>query len=189
MTQKIRYTVAIAIFLIIFSPVSAQFEDSDDYTPPLRERLFFGGNFGLQFGTYTYIDISPVIGLWVLPRLSVAVGPSYKFLKDPVGTTDVFGGKGFSRFVIIQDLNSIIPIGYRMSIYAHAEFESLSYRSEFFYTSYERDRFVLNNVLGGVGISQYIGRRSSINMSILWVLNESDIKVYDSPEFRIGFTF
>ena len=29
--------------------------------PPFRERLFFGGNFCLSLGTYTNIDISPVI--------------------------------------------------------------------------------------------------------------------------------
>ena len=41
--------------------------------PPLKDRLFYGGSFGLQFGTFTDIEVSPIIAIWVLPRIGVAV--------------------------------------------------------------------------------------------------------------------
>src|SRR5674476_322179 len=78
-------------------------------TPPFRERLFFGGNFGLQFGTITDIQVSPVVGLWVLPRLAVAVGPDYRFYKDRYDRTSIYGGKCYMQFVVIKDINSFLP--------------------------------------------------------------------------------
>ena len=34
--------------------------------PPLTERIFFGGSFALQIGSFTDIEIAPVAGLWIL---------------------------------------------------------------------------------------------------------------------------
>ncbi len=188
--QAGRLFLVLFIVTTLFSyRLNGQNESGINPAPPIRERIFYGGNFSLQFGSYAYIDLSPVVGIWVLPRLALAAGPSYKYLKDPLGSTDAFGGKGFLRFIIIQDLNKLIPIGYRMSLYAHGEYEAMSYRSDYFYINYDSERFMHDFVLAGLGISQYIGIRSSLNISVLWVLNESEIQIYDSPEIRIGFTF
>ena len=70
------FIVLISILLSIL-PTSAQQEQSN--IPALKDRLFYGGSMGLQFGGITDIQLSPVIGLWVLPRLSIAVGPDYRF--------------------------------------------------------------------------------------------------------------
>ncbi len=188
--QSGRILLLLFVFTTLFvAQVFSQYESGRESPPPIRERMFYGGNFTLQFGTYTYIDLSPVIGIWLLPRVALAAGPSYKYLKDPLGSTDAFGGKGFIRLVIIQDINELIPFGYRMSLYAHGEYESNSYRSDYFYNSYDSERFFQDFVLAGFGISQYVGMKSSINISVLWVLNESEIQIYDSPQIRIGFTF
>lgn len=187
---KRTFLLIIVLSLVIGASLSAQYAPPENsYTPPLRERILYGGNFSLTLGTFTYVDISPVVGLWLLPRLAVAAGPSYKFLKDPSGSTDAYGGKSFVRFNLIQELDKIIPVGFRMAIYAHCEYERMSYRSDFFYTNFENTRFSQDFVLAGFGISQYMGFKSSANFSLLWVLNESEIQIYDSPEFRIGFTF
>ena len=157
--------------------------------PPLRQRLIFGGNFGLQFGTVTYIEASPVIGVWLLPRLSVAAGPYYRFLKDPDGSTDIFGGRVYSRFYFVRELDNIIPLGFNMGLYLHSEYENLSLRSDWILTSYDRSRVNMNVVLAGVGVSQYTGPRGSINFSVLWGVKQTMFELNDSPEFRIGFTF
>src|SRR5665811_1222309 len=59
-------------------------------SPPFKERLFYGGSFGLQFGTITDIQVSPVIGYWLLPRLNVAVGPDYRYYKDQFDRTTIY---------------------------------------------------------------------------------------------------
>ncbi|HUX59070.1 MAG TPA: hypothetical protein VMV77_19020 [Bacteroidales bacterium] len=183
--------ITILISLLFFTSLSTiSGQKAREEPPPIKERLFYGGSFGLQFGTITDIQISPVIGLWVLPRLAVAVGPDYRFYKDTFGRTNVYGGKGYLQFVVIQDISSFIPIGGHTGIFLHCEDELLSLQSSFWkYPPYTSDRFYLNTILAGGGISQQLGRRSSLNLMVLWALNNSGYDVYGNPEIRISFNF
>jgi hypothetical protein len=184
----IRNSSLIILFLFTsLSVISGQ--RSKQQAPPLRERLFFGGSLGLQIGTVTNIDVSPVVGLWVLPRVAVAIGPEYMYYHDPYYSTSIYGGKVYSELVLLQDLNNIIPAGMHMGIFLHAEYESLSLESEMWNTTYASKRFMLNTALAGGGISQRLGQRSSINFMVLWVLNGSDYGFYSNPDFRISFSF
>jgi hypothetical protein len=165
-------------------------EDTKDQAPPFKERLFFGGNFGLMFGTLTDIQISPVIGYWVLPRVAVAVGPTYRYLKNEFDRTAIYGGKAYIQLVVIQDLNSFLPVGVHTGIFLHVENELLSLKTSFWKTPpYTSDRFYVNTVLAGGGISQQIGRRASLNFMILWPLNDPSYDIYSKPELRVSFTF
>jgi hypothetical protein len=179
---------AIILLLVALQTASAQKIRSE--APPFKERLFFGGSFGLQIGTITDIEASPIIGFWVLPRLAIATGPNYRFYKDTMGKTSIYGGRGYTEFVIIKDINSIIPVGINMGIFFHLEDEFLSLESEFWQNlSVDSDRFTVNTLLAGAGLSQSVGRRSSINMMILWALNDSEYDIYNGPEFRVSFIF
>lgn len=178
------------LILCFFGPVlNGQQVSGRKAAPPIRERIFFGGNFGLQIGTYTYIETSPMVGFWLLPRVAVAAGPSFKYIKDPFGDTDVWGGKSFVRLIVVNEIGKFIPIGLQTSLYLHSEYEGLSYRSDFFSNSYDKERVYIESVLAGVGISQKIGKRGAINFSILWLLNDPGYQIYDNPEFRVGFNF
>jgi len=158
--------------------------------PPLRERIFFGGNFGLQFGTITDIQFSPLVGLWVLPRLGVAAGPSYRYYKSPFDRTNIYGGRSYIQFLFLQDLSSVIPLGIRLGMFLHGEYEMLSLESSFWkLPPYTSERFTSNTLLAGAGISQYIGRRSALNIMVLWPLNDAGYGLYSNPEIRIGFVF
>ncbi len=186
-----RYTSIITVILLLFisfPKVSGQ--KIREEPPPLRERIFFGGNFGLQFGTITDIQVSPVIGLWVLPRVAIAVGPDYRFYKDSFNRTNIYGAKGYLQFVVIQDISSFLPVGGHTGIFLHCEDEILSLESSFWkYPPYDSKRFAINTVLAGGGISQQLGRRSSLNLLVLWALNESEYGVYGKPEIRVSFNF
>ncbi len=185
--RRLRFT-AITLLLLAVQAASAQRSRSE--APPLKDRLFYGGSFGLQLGTTTDIEASPIIGFWILPRLAVAAGPNYRFYKDPMGRTDIYGGRGYSQFVVIKDINSIVPAGINMGIFIHFEDEFLSLESAFWQNPpLTSDRFTINTLLAGVGISQPVGRRSSINMMVLWALNDSVYDIYSNPEFRVSFIF
>ncbi len=194
------------LVLMSFSLLSGQksgeerfpFDQKDqEGSPPFKERLFYGGSFGLQFGSITDIQVSPVIGYWLLPRLNVAVGPDYRYYKDQSARTTIYGGKGYMQFIVIQDVNSILPMGVHTGIFIHLEDELLSLKSAFWkpapsypYTPpYTSDRFYVNTVLAGGGLSQQIGRRSSLNFMVLWALNDSGYNLYSKPEIRISFIF
>ncbi len=102
----------------------------------------------------------------------------------------MYGLKGYTQFYFVRDLNSVIPLGIHTGLFLHLEDELLSLESAF-WPQYmgEEDRFFLNSVLAGGGISQQIGPRSSINFMILWSLSNSVYDIYGNPELRISFNF
>lgn len=164
--------------------------DQKEQAPPAKERLFYGGSFGLMFGSVTDIKVSPVVGFWVLPRIAVAAGPTYTYYKDLMGKTSVYGGRGYMQFVVIQDLSRLIPGGGHTGLFLHVEDELLSLKANFWKYPYNpRGRFFVNTVLAGGGLSQQIGRRASVNFMVLWPLNEPIYDLYSKPEIRVSFTF
>jgi hypothetical protein len=158
--------------------------------PPLKERLFYGGGFGLQFGTITDIEFSPIIGIWVLPRVAVAAGPNFRYFKDTWDRTTIYGGKIYVELVFLEDLDNIIPLGVHLGMFLHAEDEALSLESSFFKTTiYDSKRFMINTILAGGGIRQQISQRSSLNLTFLWALNNTGYGIYGNPEVRVSFIF
>ena len=188
--RRVRNVLLHTAIILITNAFTLSGQNTREEVPPLNERLFYGGSFGLQFGSITDIEVSPVIGLWVLPRLAIAAGPDYRFYKDPFSRTAIYGGSSYLQFVVIQDINSIIPLGSHTAIFLHAENELLSLKSSFWKDPpYNSDRFFVNTVLAGGGISQMIGRRSSLDFMVLWALNASQYNLYSNPEIRISFIF
>lgn len=187
---RIKYLLVFFLLLQIMSVSDVYCQQSSDDTPPLRERIFFGGNFGLQFGTLTDIQISPIMGIWLLPRVAVAAGPDYRFYKYRTDRTDIYGFKVYSELVLIRDLGSVLPVGANTGIFLHLEDEVLSLESAFWKSSpVFSKRFYTNTILAGGGISQQIGKRGSMNIMILWSLNENIYDVTSYPDIRISFTF
>ena len=157
--------------------------------PPLRERIFFGGSLGLQFGTYTNIHVTPIVGLWVRPRIAIAAGPNFTYYKDPYYETTMYGGNAYIQFVPVKDINNAIPIGLHMGIFLHLEDELLSLESSVWDPQNPGERFTVNTLLGGFGISQQLGMRSALNLMFLWTLTDSGYALYSNPEIRISFSF
>ena len=182
---------------ISFSIISAQKTKEDifpydqkEQAPHVKERLFYGGSFGLMFGSITDIQVSPVVGFWVLPRIAIAAGPTYRFYKDAQDKTSIYGCRGYMQFVVIQDLSRIIPVGGHTGLFLHVEDELLSLKANFWKYPYNPPgRFFVNTVLAGGGISQQIGRRASLNFMVLWQLNDPMYNLYSKPEIKISLTF
>ena len=174
--------------MVLMGEASGQ--NSRGEAPPLRDRIFFTGNMGLQFGTYTNIQLAPAVGIWVLPRLAVAAGPTYQFFKDPFGKTDIWGPRAYTQFLVVRDINNLIPVGMNIGIYSHLEYEGLSLRRDYWWQNYYAEgRFFVHSALAGFGISQQVGPRSAITLTFLWELTESEYSLYSNPEIRIGFVF
>ncbi len=182
------FILLLASFLLFSESSYAQREDSD--TPSIRERMFYGGGLGLQFGTVTDIEVSPLVGIWLRPRWAVAAGPEYTYYKDPANSTSIYGVTTYIQFVFIKDFNSVIPIGLHYGFYLHAENDLLNLESAYWKdTPYTSQRFFTDIPLAGIGISQPVGRKSSINLTVLWPLSESEYVVYSNPELKLSFIF
>lgn len=180
---------AILLFFILLLPSAAYSQDNPDYVPPVKERLFFGGSFGLQFGTVTDIQASPVVGMWVLPRLGIAAGPNYRYYSFRSSNTHIYGGRSYLQYIFLRDISSVIPIGINTGIFLHGEYELLSLESSYWKNPYMSGRFTTSTLLLGAGLSQQTGRRSSLNFMVLWPVNDSGYGIYSNPEIRVSFLF
>ncbi len=188
--KNLRFTGLLFFLLVIYiSDLCGQEENrTREEAPPMKERLFFGGSFGLQFGTITDIQFSPVVGLWVLPRVAVAAGPNYRYFKDPYDATSIYGGKAYTEFIFLRTEYCIRWTAFCLFFTFEDEFLSLD--SSFFGTSpSDTGRFLINTILAGGGIRQQMGPRSSLNLTFLWALNDHGYGIYGNPEIRISFMF
>ena len=192
-----KYFIYIPLLLCInIKPLSGQ----DNFT--FRNRLFFGGNFGLMVSSeYTDIEISPHVGYYITPRLSVAVGVIYEYYNNKYHwyipknnryeryETNIWGGRLFTNYVIVNNVNDWIPLNLNFRIFAHVEYEALSYTKGFFEPD-ASGRKLLNSILVGGGLRFPMGKRSSMNVTVLWNLNSQLNDVYGSgPIIRIGYNF
>jgi len=187
-----KKTLTMILLLVATYAAAGQVSETrnSEERPPLKQRLFFGGSFGLQFGTVTNIEVAPLAGVWLLPRVAVGAGPSFQYYKDPYGRTSIYGGRAMLQLTLIQDLNNIIPIGLNMGIFVNGEYEALSLERDFFTSLPDASgRFIYDSFLAGAGISQPTGKRSSMNITFLWSVTGNEYGIYDNPEIRIEFYF
>jgi hypothetical protein len=187
--MQMKKLLILSVLVLAFLSVKGQ--ESIDEPPPVSQRLFFGGNFNLQIGTYTNIEVAPIVGFWVLPRLAIAVGPSYIYTKDPYfGATNIFGGRAYAEFLVFRDLDQFIPVGIHTGLLLHAEDEALNMNPyEYGTSATDIGRTTVNTFLAGLGISQQLGNRASVNLLVLWALDNSTYYTYSNPVIRIGFQF
>jgi hypothetical protein len=109
------------------TPPANPMYDGGNHAPadasPLKNRFFFGGSLGLQFGSATYIDVSPLVGYKITPKLHAGVGLTYIYYKvkdsyyNYAYETSIYGGRVFGRYYILDNL------------FGHAEFEILIWMS------------------------------------------------------------
>ncbi len=129
------------------------------------QRIRIGPNIGLQFGTFTYINISPTVGYMVIrKRLELGGGPIFIYQRYKFSTADVF-----SFFVYGVD---IYARGYLWKgLYLESRYDVVNKPS---YEDFSRRIFV-NHLLLGLGYSTAIGKVGSFNISAVYnVLNNRE---------------
>lgn len=191
--QFYKASLILTLLAILLAPVIHAQPDEEEELRPV-DRIFFGGNFSLMFGYITNIEISPLVGYYITPRLAAGTGIKFEYYKDkgfyyPYQTA-IYGGNIFSRYIIIKNLGEGMNLGLNTGIFTQAEYEVLSLEKEYFEPPYTEDgRFLVHSVLVGGGIIQPIGRRSAFLVTVLYNLNESVRSPYSNPIIRVGFTF
>lgn len=158
-------------------------EYAEDNIPKLRDKLFFGGNLGLTFGQFSYVNISPIVGYKIKPNFSAGVGIIYEYFSDqryqPYYSTTIFGGKLFAQSVLFDYL------------ILYAENNTLSLECKHFdvVNNYPNDgRFMIQVPWVGAGFYQKAGRGGMYFM-ILFNLNTSANSPYPAYDYRIGINF
>lgn len=144
------------------------------------DKVYVGGSFWMQFGTVTFINVSPLVGYRFTDKFSAGPGIVYQYLKDkrflPTYETNVYGGRLFARHTIFQQF------------FAQAQYENLSTEIRYIDGSKSRE-WVPGAFLGG-GIFQPLGKRGAIVISGMYnLLHDDNRSPYPSPWiFNVGFT-
>jgi hypothetical protein len=188
-TQSRFFIVIILAFFLFTIPnfVSAQYNTikNQNTNSSFWDRTFFGGNLGLQFGTITIIDISPLGGYKVTDNFAAGLGLTYIYYNDKRFADDfstaVYGGRVFGQLKLPMVEN----------LFAHAEYELLNYDLMVYdpYGYLDKIRVTANNVLLGAGYRQPIGENASIDLLLLYNLNENENSLYSNPILRMGVSF
>lgn len=182
--------ISIAILLSLFSLTKVYAQEFETVTkndePVFKHSWVTGGGLGLQFGSVVMVDISPQVGYFVNEYLLLGLGGTYQYVNDRrisgyAFKTNVYGGSLFGRFYL----------PFFKSIFLHAQYEYLAYNTNTFNLyNYGKDEYEwlnVQNVLVGAGYRQIIAGRSSLNIMVLWNLNETEYSLYQNPVIRIGF--
>ena len=182
------YNIAILGLILILVPeitfgqnYDTNFGENSKPKETFASHLYFGGGFGLQFGSMTLIEISPLAGYKITPKFSIGVSPTYKYYhyNNYYGQgldlkTNVFGGSIFSRYFVFEN------------IFAHVEYESLAYNTEVPGFTVTRQQY--NSFFVGGGYNQRIGGKSAMYILVLWNLNDTQYSPYSNPVIRVGFS-
>ncbi|MEI7670157.1 MAG: hypothetical protein WCJ33_08755 [Pseudomonadota bacterium] len=147
--------------------------------PPKKDfmdKVFFGGNLGVQFGNITAVDISPLVGYKFTDQISAGVGATYLYFHYHEQyydvTSNVYGGRVFGRYNFTENL------------FAHVEYEYLNLEMY----DFPGKRIDEGNLLGGGGYIQRISDRSGFVAMVLYNFSNNAYSPYSSPIiFRVGF--
>lgn len=175
--------------------ISAQIEESvvpekqkKEEKARISERLLFGGEIGLSFGSITYIKIAPVVGYRLTDRLLAGLGPIYIYenYKYYDWETSMYGGKLFTSFTIVKGAGEggFLSLG---SIQLHVENEVLNVEKY----DFENERLWIDNLLLGGGLYQPLGGRAGISIYVLFDVTQNKYSPYysNNPVFKFGFNF
>jgi len=167
--MKYHFTIILIIFVFYTQKLFAQEEVN---TP--KNKIFLGGNFGLQFGNTTIINISPNISYKVTENLIGGIGVIYQYynFKDYNYSTNVYGFNIFTRYYFYSNL------------FGHAEYELINMDSPMYL---KKKRINVDSFFIGGGITKKMSENSSINFYILWNMLEEIYTPYENPIIRISF--
>lgn len=170
-----RSVLFVIICLFLSSSVIAQGEISKKRT--LSDKVFFGGGIGLQFGSYTGIEVAPVVGYKPVNNLYTGIRFSYQYIggSSVSFSQNVWGGSLFAQYVLFDRL------------IAHAEYESLYVKTDWDY--FPSEKFWANTPLIGGGLYQKIGERSAMVLLALFDVRGDVNSIYSNPIIRISFIF
>jgi len=184
-----RLSLFLLLTLVMSVVVPAQ--DTDDYVQPqkekkeprpLKDRIWFGGGIGLNFGTITAIQVAPLVGYFLdqKKKVSTGVGITYTYFRDnrfvPAYSSNLYGYLLFARYRPISQF------------YVHGEF--LHMNADLYNFQDQLVRIWIPHILLGGGYVQPLGGRSSIYIQVLFdVLQDPNSLFATQPLFSAGVGF
>ena len=185
--KKILLSILLSLFTMI---LSAQYLEKEPPPSPVQ-RIFWGGNLDMGFGTVTQISLSPEVGYRITNRLSAGVGIDYMFVYSEYYNFkgSIFGGSVFASFTVIKSLGELIPfIGTDMGILIYGQFSYTNMGKFYTALSGEEPMWIASPMLG-LGFQVPIGQRSYMVLSVMYNFDESMYSIYSNPVVKVSYQF
>lgn len=187
--SRLALVVTVLVGSLAAIPARADTPPSSPAAPPPHapppKRLYVGGGVGMAFGEVDYIEISPLLGYRVAPRVLLGGSLLYRYRNDDRYAESLslndYGASGFVRFDVYQ------------GFFGQAEYEYLDY--EYPLALGGTDRTDYSSVLIGPGYTSPLGRNGGLYFAALYNLSYDSDDVnspYDDPwviRAGVGFTF
>lgn len=145
-----------------------------------KQRLFFGGGVGASFGDVDYVEVSPLVGFHVIPRLDIGVQPFYRWTDDgrynPSVSLSDYGAGIWARVHIFRGLFG--QVGYEYTNYEYVPLGGGTTRGTY-------DAFLAG---GGWSfpVAPHVGFYASVLYDFSYDSNDP-FRAYDSPvRFQVG---
>lgn len=191
--MKTKKLITLLVFVIIAVIANAQTSGDGELQRENRffDRVVIGGGLGLQFGTVTFIEISPLIGYRLTEKLETGIGLTYKYYRykdfyyDQTTNdrfdlkSNIYGASVYTRYHILQ------------GVFLHAEYEKLRYNYDDVYVSAgqlikDPTHANVDGLFLGGGYRQRISANSYFYISALWDIIQDPFSPYNNPILRMG---
>lgn len=142
-----------------------------------KDRFYWGGNVGAWIGNPTFVDVSPLVGYMVTPKLGIGLGAIYNYYSYRYGpyqyAVNFYGGRLNARYFIFEN------------VFLQAGYDRINRDNPYSYVPNER--VWVDNILVGGGFRFAIGDKMYGIASGLWNLNQGPLSPYPNPIIQIGF--
>jgi hypothetical protein len=204
----LKKTLTFIILVVFASSAMAQlpkYDDSDNtgttkpnkaepqkkkfVRPKWFDHTYVGCGLGIQFGTYTVIDLSTMVCYEVGKVFMGGIGFTYLYNRVRLSNgassyifeTNTYGGRAFVRLLPARNVFSNGD-----AFFVHGEYEVLNLE-DFASSSVIKKRVNVPGYIAGLGYQQAIGRRAFTTLSVLWNFNDDPRYPFNNPLFRFGF--
>lgn len=157
------------------TPLEKTSNQKSDSTLTLKERIYFGGNVGAQFGTVTFVDLSPMVGIKIHPIWSVGIQTTGQYLNNSVlgYNTTILGLTSFTRVKVYSEL------------FLQGEYGILNGN----FSVYSGERETIQTLLFGGGYSYGLGSKMKMYGTVMFDVLQDIKNPYSNPLIRIGFSY
>jgi hypothetical protein len=148
------------------------------------DKVSIGGYFGVQFGTLTSINVSPLAIYEVTPQFYTGVGFTYLYYRDKYYgySSSGYGGNLLARYHVWKDIfvqAEYDPL-YLIDYYIYPDGSGGWAKGSKYYTW-------VHDILIGAGYRAWLGGRAFATLAIFYNLNETSYSRERNPIIRVSF--
>jgi len=176
---------------LLFISIGLQAQEKQQKTGGLDpSRLFFGGNFGANFGNFTFINVSPQVGYRVTPRFAAGGGVNFIYQSNKVNYGSYqqksnYGYAGLNAFGRLNPVRLLLLNVQPEVNYIWGKTTQTPGGLE----SRQEGKFVPSLLVGG-GVAIPAGQRSSLVAMLQYDLAQNNLSPYGRSAFlTFGFNF